>query len=93
MGIRPRRTLPVGATVLDVRTKGAPMDLHVRIGDHIVVDARQLGSPPRKGTIIEVLGAGERCHYRVRWADGAETVFFPASTTHAIQPSEMPADA
>jgi hypothetical protein len=69
------------------------MELHVHMGDQIVVDARQLGSPPRKGTILEVLGEGERAHYRVRWVDGAETIFFPASTTHAIQPGDLRADA
>jgi hypothetical protein len=60
------------------------MDLHASIGDELVVEALELGRPPRKGEILEVLGEVGHVHYRVRWDDGRETVFFPASTTHAV---------
>ena len=61
------------------------MDLHAHVGDELVVESLNLGSPPRKGEILEVLGTGERTHYRVRWDDGGETVFFPALTSHVVR--------
>lgn len=65
------------------------MDLHADVGDELVVDALHLGEPARTGEILEVLGAGtETVHYRVRWDDGHESVFFPASTSHAFHPGQ-----
>ena len=61
------------------------MDLHADIGDELVVEALELGAPARKGEILEVLGEVGHIHYRVRWDDGRETVFFPAATTHAVR--------
>ena len=40
------------------------------------------GGVPRKGQILEVLGAGGHEHYRVRWTDDHESIFFPADGTH-----------
>ena len=48
------------------------------------------GSPSRRGEIVEVIGDGERQHYRVRWDDGHDPVIpgsgrphrFNALTTH-----------
>lgn len=60
------------------------MDLHAQVGDHLVVDNDQLGAPRREGEILEVLGEGDTTHYRVRWEDGHESVFFPASSTHVV---------
>jgi hypothetical protein len=61
------------------------MDLHANPGDELVVESLTLGIPPREGEILEVLDSGEHTHYRVRWDDGHESVFFPASTTHAVR--------
>ena len=61
------------------------MDLHADVGDELIVESLNLGSPPRKGEILEVLGTGEHTHYRVRWDEGRETVFFPASTSHVVR--------
>ncbi|MDO8391327.1 MAG: DUF1918 domain-containing protein [Actinomycetota bacterium] len=60
------------------------MNLHAVVGDEIVVDNMDLGHPPRTGEVLEVLGAADETHYRVRWDDGHESVFFPASTAHAV---------
>ena len=32
------------------------MDIHARVGDEIVVDSNELGHPPRRGEVLEVLG-------------------------------------
>jgi len=50
-------------------------------GDVIEVTGRRVGGTARSGEILEVLGTEERPHYRVRWDDGHETVFFPGSDT------------
>ena len=60
------------------------MNIHAVVGDEIVVDNMDLGHPPRKGEVLEVMGDGDDQHYRVRWDDGHESVFFPASTAHAV---------
>jgi hypothetical protein len=62
----------------------APMDIHARVGDEIVVDNMTLGHPQRTGQILEVLGEGDAMHYRVRWDDGHESLFFPGSTSHVV---------
>jgi Domain of unknown function (DUF1918) len=51
----------------------------VKAGDVIVVEGHRVGEVRRKGEIIEVLGEGEHVHYRVRWEDDHETVFYPSS--------------
>jgi hypothetical protein len=63
------------------------MDIHAKVGDKIVVDNTELGSPPRTGEVLEVLGEGDTAHYRVRWDDGHESVFYPGSTAHAVHPA------
>jgi Ala-tRNA(Pro) deacylase len=50
-------------------------------GDVIEVTGRRVGDTARAGEICEVLGSVERPHYRVKWDDGHETVFFPGSDT------------
>ena len=47
-----------------------------KVGDRLVLESRKTGQGPREGEILEVLGAGEGVHYRVRWADGHESIFF-----------------
>jgi hypothetical protein len=47
-----------------------------RVGDRLVLESRRTGHAAREGEILEVLGAGEGVHYRVRWKDGHESSFF-----------------
>lgn len=58
-----------------------------RRGDEIVVEAPVLGGPSRRGEIVEVIGEGERQHYRVRWDDGHESVYFPGPDAHVVSTS------
>lgn len=46
-------------------------------GDRIVVESVHLDAGRRYGEVLEVLGDGETRHYRVRWQDGHESVYFP----------------
>lgn len=54
-------------------------DRAVQAGDIVVITGHRLGEVERTGEILEVLGAVAKPHYRVRWEDGHETVFYPGS--------------
>jgi hypothetical protein len=60
------------------------VNISAKVGDAIVVDNMELGRPPRQGEVLEVIGDGDVQHYRVRWDDGHESLFFPGSTAHAV---------
>jgi Domain of unknown function (DUF1918) len=62
------------------RPKESPMD--VTVGDEIIVDGRHTNDLPRKGEVLEVLTSGGVEHYRVRWDDGTDCIFFPSSDAH-----------
>ncbi|HEY3213741.1 MAG TPA: DUF1918 domain-containing protein [Actinomycetota bacterium] len=53
-------------------------------GDLIVIDSPQVGSPPREGEVLEVIHGEVSVRYRVRWADGHETLIAPKSGTARI---------
>ena len=46
-------------------------------GDRIEVKGLP-GRPARRGQIIEVRGAGEHTHYRVRWDELHESLLYPS---------------
>ncbi|MGH2637272.1 MAG: DUF1918 domain-containing protein, partial [Actinomycetota bacterium] len=41
-------------------------------------------SPPREGEILEVIQGEVSVRYRIRWADGHETLIAPSSGTARI---------
>ena len=57
-----------------------------RVGDEIIVDGRTQGDLPREGEVLEVLHTGGVTHYRVRWDDGIECIFFPSSDARFVHP-------
>jgi len=57
-------------------------------GDKIVVESEQVGTPGREGEILEVIEGTVRLAYRVRWADGHESVFTPSVGSARILPSK-----
>jgi Domain of unknown function (DUF1918) len=48
-------------------------------GDTVIVEGHRVGESRRLGEILEALGTPGHEHYRVRWEDGRETVFYPSS--------------
>lgn len=57
-----------------------------RPGDRVVVHGHAVEDHGRTGIIVEVLAEGEHEHYRVRWEDEHESLFWPgvdASIEHA----------
>ena len=61
--------------------------MHATRGDQIVVETTTLAAARRRGEVLEVIGEGELEHYRVRWDDGHESVYFPGPDAHVVSPS------
>ena len=57
--------------------------MKAQVGDELVVKGRHVGDPDRMGVIIEVIGEAGGPPYLVRWSDGHESSFYPASGTGA----------
>jgi hypothetical protein len=49
------------------------------VGDLIVITGHRVGEAEQIGEILEVLGEPPNEHYRVRWGDDHESVFYPGS--------------
>ena len=54
-------------------------DSHAKVGDLIEIHGHKLGETARTGEILEVLGTGEHEHYRVRWDEEHESLFWLGS--------------
>jgi Domain of unknown function (DUF1918) len=57
--------------------------VQAKTGDRIVVESAHVGQPRREGEVLEVV-QGEREHYRVRWDDGHESIYFPSSDCRVL---------
>ena len=58
--------------------------MQARRGDHIVIDSPQVGSMPREGEVLKVIHGELNISYRVKWADGHETLIAPVAGTATI---------
>jgi hypothetical protein len=56
--------------------------MQAQVGDRIIVESHQVGTPRRSGTVVEPLSGQAGDRYRVRWDDGHETILCPGSDTH-----------
>lgn len=54
-----------------------------RVGDSVEVNGLP-GKPPKRGQIVELLGAGEHVHFRVRWDDQHESLLYPTEGTTVV---------
>ncbi len=50
------------------------------------VTGHRVGETQRTGTVLEVLGTAQHPHYRVRWEDEHESLFFPGSDVLVRRP-------
>jgi rRNA processing protein Gar1 len=48
-------------------------------GDLVAIHGHHVGERERLGEILEVLGAPDHVHFRVRWDDDRESIFYPSS--------------
>ena len=62
--------------------------MKARIGDEIIIDGPHLGDLPKKGEVLDVLHVGGVEHYRVRWDDGHEGIFYPGVDAHSVHPGK-----
>ncbi len=69
-----RAVSSTGTRVSRSSTRAMP----ARPGDLIVIDSPQVGSQPREGEVLQVIQGEVSLSYRVKWADGHETVLSPS---------------
>ena len=62
-----------------VAAKKSAGSMHARKGDRIVIDSPQVGSLPREGEVMKVIVGQVSVSYRVKWADGHETLISPVA--------------
>jgi len=70
--------------------------LGVEVGDIVETGRRHVGETSRVGEVVEVLGADDRPHYRVRWQDGHESILYPGEGVafeHRMRKPVQPAPA
>jgi hypothetical protein len=53
--------------------------MEAQVGSRIIVEGNKVGQRRREGEVVEVMATLEPAHYRVRWSDGHESIFFPSS--------------
>lgn len=53
--------------------------MKAKVGDRIRVEAESTERPPRTGVIEEVVSEAPAPRYRIRWDDGHESIYAPAS--------------
>jgi Domain of unknown function (DUF1918) len=64
------------------------MRMHGQVGDEIVLDSVDIGQPTRHGSILEVRADANQEHYRVRWENGHESLFYPGSTARIVHQTD-----
>ena len=57
----------------------------VHPGDEVVVDRRSVDATQRTGVVLAVLSDSGPEHYRVRWEDGHESVFYPGGGASIVR--------
>lgn len=66
----------------------AKQGFRAKKGYLVVIEGHRVGESRRMGEIVEVLGEPGREHYRVRWEDGRETIFYPSNDA-VIRPAAV----
>lgn len=62
--------------------------LPAEVGDLIQITGHVVGDAPRTAEILEVLGGPGHEHFRVRWEDGHESIYFPAEDAVIKRPEK-----
>jgi hypothetical protein len=60
--------------------------MRAQVGDVLIIEANTVGTPARRGTILEVRSADGAPPYLVRWEDGHEGLSFPGPDAHVGKP-------
>jgi hypothetical protein len=67
--------------------------MEAQVGDRIILEGSKVGQGRRDGEIVEVIEAPGPRHYRVRWSDGHERIFFPSSDARVVAEKPQPKKA
>jgi hypothetical protein len=67
--------------------------MEAQVSDRIIVEGSKVGQGRRDGEIVEVIDAPGPRHYRVRWSDGHESIFFPSSDARVVVKKPQPKKA
>jgi len=59
--------------------KEARHNVRAGVGDVVEIHGHHVGEGRRSGEVLEVLGKPEHEHFRVRWEDERESLFYPSS--------------
>ena len=62
--------------------------MHAQVGDVLIIEANSVGTPARRGRILEVRSSDGSPPYLVRWEDGHEGLTFPGPDAHLSRPEE-----
>ena len=55
------------------------MSMAFEVGKRVVAESESIGRRPRTGVVEEVLRGDPAPRYRIRWDDGHESMYTPAS--------------
>ncbi len=70
------------------------MTMAFEVGERVVAESESTDRRPRRGVIEEVLRGDPSPRYRIRWDDGHESIYTPASgALRAEQPPKRPRKA
>lgn len=74
----------ISATIDHARSGGTAINqtqkrFQAEVGDVVAVHGHHLGESERFGEILEVLGPPDHVHFRVRWEDERESIFYPGN--------------
>jgi hypothetical protein len=64
--------------------------MEAQVSDRIIVEGSKVGQARRDGEIVEVIDTPGPRHYRVRWSDGHESIFFPSSDARVVVKKPQP---
>jgi hypothetical protein len=67
--------------------------MEANVGARIIVEGNKVGHRRREGEVVEVMATPEPAHYRVRWSDGHESIFFPSSDARVVVKKPQPKNA
>lgn len=67
--------------------------MEAQVGARIIVEGNKVGQRRREGEVVEVMATPEPTHYRVRWSDGHESIFFPSSDARVVVKKPQPKKA
>jgi Domain of unknown function (DUF1918) len=71
------------------KPRGKEHAMQGKVGDEIIIDGPKVDDSPRAGEVLEVLETGGVTHYRVRWDDGTDCIFFPQSDARFVLPGAL----